>query len=333
MTRKYPDRVHLIAHANPATRDVKQLGFRDKYLYLEFIRDHLPDPFILTCNPDVLFGEEREWHGGRQDDAARIADLQAALDDHNTAAIVALAGGAYFTRLLPHLDFSALARRRQPLWAFGFSEMTTFVNLVASYSGGRGVYWLGPNYLGRKIRPARTARAAFGEYWKALADILSGRRPQKTRHLSFGPITGRLVNGTVRPGKVRLLGGCLTVLITMLAGPLGRRLQPEGKWLMLEDLQEAPYRVDRHLATLKLAGWFDRVAGVLLGAFHTDGANEQRAVLELLRFHLPQNHDVPIVVSNSFGHLWPMVPAPLALPLDLSIRGKRVIIEADFGAS
>ena len=329
MKKIVPDRIHLLAHANPATRDVEKMRFHDRGAYLDAIRQHLPEPYILTGNPDILFAPENERDGGRRDDAARIRDIQEALDDPWTAAIVALAGGAYFTRLLPHLNVSALSRRRTPLWMLGFSEMTTFVNIVASYPGGRGLYWLGPNYLGRKIRPAAAAREAFGEFWRVLPDILHGEPPRAARHLSFGPIRGRLVAGKIRSGEIRLIGGCLTVLITMLAGPLARRLRPAGKWLILEDLQEAPYRVDRHLATLKLAGWFDQVAGVILGAFHADGADEQNAVLKLLRYHLPRDREVPVVLSDSFGHVWPMVPVPINQPLTLSVRAKRVVIGKD----
>ncbi|MBU0617557.1 MAG: hypothetical protein KKI02_07555, partial [Planctomycetes bacterium] len=239
---------------------------------------------------------------------------------------VAAAGGAYFSRILPHLDFSPLTRRRAPLWALGFSEMTNFVNLVASYRGGRGLYWLCPNYLGWKIRPLSRARAAFAEFWRTLPRLLEGRRLVNAEHLLFAGVKGKLARGEARSGAIRLVGGCLSVLVAMLAGPLAQRLQYDGCWLAIEDVQEPPYRIDRHLATLKLAGWFERVAGVLVGAFHNDGKDQQAAVLELLKYHLPPQRRVPVVTTNSFGHVWPMVPLELNRPLKVTVGGRKVSI-------
>jgi len=321
-----PRRVHLIAHANPATKDVKRFRFADTQAYLDFIRAHLPAPLRLTCSPRLLEAVEDQQRGGRRDDAARIRDLQGALDDPDTLAIVAASGGAYVARILPHLDFTPLARRGRPLWTLGFSEMTNFVNLVASYRGGRGLYWLCPNYLGWKIRPLTRARAAFAEFWRVLPEILDGQRPSAFEQLVSGPLRGRLVSGKVRPGPVRLAGGCLSVLAAAVGGALGRRIRPAGHWLAIEDVSEPPYRIDRHLATLKIAGWFERVAGVLVGMFHTDGADQIDAVVELLKFHLPRERRVPVIVTRTFGHLWPMLPVPINRALRMSVTGRQVTI-------
>ncbi len=327
MRKNASNRIHLIAHANPATKDVKRFRFADTPTYLDFIREHLPEPLRLTATPRLFDAVEDQQRGGRRDDAARVRDVQNALDDPNTLAIVAAAGGAYFSRILPELNFSPLARRKTPLWALGFSEMTNFVNLVASYRGGRGLYWLCPNYLGWKISPRSHGLAAFGEFWRLLPDVLAERRPADTEHISLGNIEGKLARGRARSGSVRLVGGCLSVLVAMLAGPLAKRLRPDGAWLAIEDLQEPPYRIDRHLATLKLAGWFERVAGVLVGAFHNDKQDQSAAMLELLQYHLPKTRQVPIVTTQSFGHVWPMVPVEINRALQMRVTGRKVTIQ------
>ena len=321
-----PNRIHLIAHANPATKDVKRFRFADTPAYLDFIREHLPEPLRLTATAKLFDTVEDQQRGGRRDDAARVRDVQNALDDPNTLAIVAAAGGAYFSRILPELDFSPLEKRKTPLWALGFSEMTNFVNVVASYRGGRGLYWLCPNYLGWKISPRYRGLAAFGEFWRRLPEVLAGRRPEDTEQIPLGNIEGKLSQGQARAGSVRLVGGCLSVLVAMLAGPLSKRLTPDGAWLAIEDLQEPPYRIDRHLATLKLAGWFERVAGVLVGAFHNDKQDQGAAMLELLRYHLPKERQVPIVTTQSFGHVWPMVPVEINRAMKMRIQGRKVSI-------
>ncbi len=325
-------RIHLIAHANPATRDVKRLGMGNTAGYLRFVRAHLPAGVRVTAAPRLFDAVEDQGRGGRRDDDARVRDLQDALDDPATAAIVAVSGGAYFSRLLPRLDFSPLARRRSPLWALGFSEMTSLVNLVASYAAGRGLYWLCPNYMAWKIKPRRTARAAFAEFWQGLPELIAEKRPERVEHLPLGPIRGRLAGGRLRGGRVRLVGGCLSVLAGILTGPVARRLRPDGRWLVIEDIFEPPYRVDRFLATLKIAGWFERVAGVLVGAFVHKGADQAPAVVELLRYHLPRGRDVPVVVTPSVGHTWPIVPVPLNRPLTLHVRRRDVCFHTPWAA-
>ena len=72
---------------------------------------------------------------------------------------------------------------------------------------------------------------------------------------------------TLRTGQARgrLIGGNLSVVHALMGTPF--EIQTDGKILFLEDVGEAPYRVDRMLQTMKSAGKFDDVAGVMLGGF------------------------------------------------------------------
>ncbi|MGD8453250.1 MAG: LD-carboxypeptidase [Phycisphaerae bacterium] len=317
------NRVHVIAHANPPRNDIRRLGLDSVGDYLSFIRAHTPAPLHVTAAPELFRVEEDEWHSGRRDDAARVRDLQDALSDPQTLAIVATNGGAYFSRILPHVDFSVLTRRRRPIWALGFSEITPLVNLIASFRCGRGLYWLCPNYVAYKVRRSAIL-AAFGEFWRLLPQILAGCAPTGAEHLSFGPLHGELTSGRAVAGPVKLVGGCLAVLAAVVSGPLGARMRPRGHWLFLEDIQEVPYRIDRHLAALKFAGWFERIAGVLVGDFHAAEGDTQDAVLDLLRFHLPAGRSLPVVKTRDFGHVWPLLPVAVNRPLQLDVRRRKV---------
>lgn len=333
ITGAAPNRIHLLAHANPAGRDLPRFELAGLDEYFALIRSQLPAGIKLTANRRIFEAVEDPDRGGRDDDGLRIRDVQDALNDPNTLAVVAVSGGAYFTRILPHLDFSVLNRRPAPLWALGFSEMTSLVNLVATYRMGRGVYWLCPNYLAWKIRPAQRARAAFAEFWRRLPDWLaSGFRdppePRGTLLPPTGVIHAEVVRGRPAPGKARLIGGCLSVLGPLLMGPVGRRLKPDGRWLLLEDVNEAPYRVDRHLAGLKIAGWFERIAGVLVADFHTQGEPQSRIVVELLERHLPAKTRMPVAFTSEVGHVWPMVPALLNRSLALRVEGNSATFNA-----
>lgn len=333
-------RIHFVCPAGPLTRDLERFGTRSAAAYLALVRQCVPDALAWTTDARLFRTVEDEQRGGRRDDAARIRDLQSALDDPATVAIVAARGGAYLTRILPHLDFSPLTGRGRPLAVFGFSELTTLVNLAATYPRGRGVYWLCPNFLAWKIQPRSRAMAAMGEFWRIIAQIAVGdgadapRRGQAVHAddafahdaaLPLHDVTAKIASGRVRPGFAPIIGGCLSVLAAAAGTPLFRRLRPDGRWLAIEDIHEAPYRIDRYLATLKLLGWFERVAGVLVGDFHADEQPDQRrAVLELLRFHLPAHHPPPVAMTRDFGHTWPIVPVPIGRAVRVTVRGDTV---------
>lgn len=324
-----PSRIHLLGHANPLTKDIRRFGFADSGAYLEFIRAELPRGVRLTANARIFEAELDQQRAGRRDDAARVRDLQSALDDPNTLAIVAGNGGGYLSRIIPELDFAPLTKRKAPLWLTGFSELTTLVNIVASYRCGRGLYWLCPNYLAWKIRPAAVARAALAAFWRAAPRVFRGERDREDerdrvdqRKIPLGPIAARHMSGKLEGDRVRVFGGCLSVLAAMVGSPLARRIKPAGKWLLIEDIKEEPYRTDRHLAALKLAGWLDQLAGVIIGDFHMDGRDGRDAVLELLPFHLPRGRKTPILTTDQIGHCWPMLPLPINAPLRLIRTGR-----------
>lgn len=327
----FQDRVHLVSPANPLAPDAARFGFSSPAEFVKHARRHLPTPYRLTANMRLLNAQEAPWKGGRRDDAARVRDLNAALADEETTAIVASNGGAYLSRILTDVNFNILRTRKAPLVAVGFSEITGLVNAIASYRCGRGYYWLCPTWLGWAIKPKTAARAALAEFWQTLPALISGEPPAAGTRMHFGPLEGRIVRGRVASGSVRLMGGCLAVLVAVAAGKMARRIRPDGKWLMLEDIREPPYRIDRHLATLKHAGWLERVSGVLVGDFRMMHKDTQPAVVELLRYHLPVDRPVPIVVSRSFGHTWPTVPVPLNVPLSMTVVGRQVRIERPVG--
>lgn len=320
--------MHLLAHANPIAKDVNRFAFPSLDAYLEFIRRHLSPEFDLTFALPILKAVETHDLGGRTDDAARIRDLQGAIDDPATCAIVALSGGGYFSRILPHLRLAALARRRRPLVVTGFSEMTNLLNLVAGYRCGRAWYWLCPNYLAWKIEPPTAARAAFGAFWEMIGACATAGtvRPRSCPGVLDFPesITLEVAAGRVAAAEVRIFGGCLSVLAVLAAWKSRPAVVRAGSWLLIEDVNESPHRIDRQIAALKFAGWLDRLGGVIVGDFHTGETNQKAQAVELLRYHLPRT--VPILTAPQVGHVWPMAAVPIDRPLQLRTARGRVTI-------
>jgi muramoyltetrapeptide carboxypeptidase len=316
------NRIHLISPANPLGPDAQRFGF-DVNEFLAFAETHTPEGYRVTYTDKLMHIEEDSQGVGRSDDAARIRDLEGALKDERTLAIVATNGGAYLSRILSRIDYGPLTKRKSPVWLFGFSELSGLVNRVAAARAGRGVYWLCPTWLGWAIRPAEAARGALAEFWRTVPAVCHGERPDVHQHLDLGPITGDVARGPVKSGKIKVVGGCLAVLAASAGGALGKKIRPDGKWLVIEDIKEAPYRIDRHLAALTNAEWFEKVAGVLVGDFHLVNHDTQQAVVEQLKYHLPKGRKVPILTTRAVGHIWPMAPLVLNQSLELKVRGKR----------
>ncbi len=305
--------IHLLSVSGHCRPLLERLRFRSYSRILSFAQQVVGEGYQVTGNLALMNPWFDENRGGRRDDAERVADVNRVLADDHTVAVVALRGGAWLTRILPDVDFDALRARRRPLCIFGFSELTTLVNITAAYPAVRAFY---DHDLGHLQPEAGDYRAAVASFLKDVVAIIN-ERP------SARPVRGILVRGAIPPQqRITVVGGNLTVLVALLGSAYDRCLDLRGKWLALEDIHNDPYGIDRHLAQLKLRGAFDACAGLLIGDFHLDDPedeveNQTQAVLELLRFHIPCGRDIPIVAHCSFGHCHPAGSLPINRPVVL----------------
>jgi muramoyltetrapeptide carboxypeptidase len=181
----------------------------------------------------------------------RAADLQAALDDPAVRAIWCARGGYGTVHLLDHLDLSAL--RRDPKWIVGFSDITVLHNALHNL-GIASLHAQMPFNIGAKTEECRSTlrRSLFGELSVVscqLSGITDNRRPT-TVHRA-GTCEGVLI------------GGNLSLLYALRGTPYD--IDPRGKILFIEDLDELLYHVDRMVQNLRLAGWFKDLAGLIVG--------------------------------------------------------------------
>jgi muramoyltetrapeptide carboxypeptidase len=110
----------------------------------------------------------------------------------------------------------------------------------------------------------------------------------------------------IAPGTARgrIIGGNLSVVHALMGTPY--EIQTDGKLLFLEDVGEAPYRVDRMLSTMKLAGKFDHVAGVILGSYSRrkdEAAWDEDWTMDDVLDDYFANLGVPAIVNFPAGHL------------------------------
>jgi len=214
------------------------------------------------------------------DDAQRAAELSRAMLDPEVKAIVAARGGYGSMRILDALPWEAFGR--QPKWLVGFSDVTA-LHATAWAAGVASVH--GPNVTGL----GRDASVAIRAAWLASVERPSGARAWRGLRV-------------VRGGQARgpIVGGNLALVHAMAAA--GRLVVPRGAVLALEDVTEAPYRVDRMLTSLLLGGQLARVAAVVFGGFErcvpgADGCTVDEVLEERTRAI-----GVPVLAGAPFGH-------------------------------
>lgn len=229
-------------------------------------------------------------------DADRAADLAAAWSDPEVAAVFCARGGYGAARLLEHLDLAALARRPDPPWLVGSSDITALHTAVHEKLGVATVF--GPMVANAVLggedpcEPSRTHQAA----------VLFGTDPPA---LPPGRV---LVGGDARG---RLVGGTLTLLAAAVGTPWEGAAA--GGVVLLEDVDEAAYRLDRMVTQLLQSGWFDGVRAVVLGSWERCGPRAEDVVLDRLA-----GLGVPVVAGLPLGHGRPQFSVVLGEPAVLS---------------
>lgn len=206
-------------------------------------------------------------------DERRIGELDAALSCPLSRAIVAARGGHGCTRIVDRVDFAPL--ERHPKWLVGFSDLTA-IHLELQSRGLRSLHAHNVTGLG----PSDAL-----ERGRWILPLVSSEHAQSfsLHQLYPGPAEGPL------------WGGNLTLLSASLCSD---RLLPEpGAVLLLEEVGEAPYRLDRLLVELERRGVFDRVSGVVSGYFTPPSAGHEATARVLAEFarrvRVPWLHGLP----------------------------------------
>jgi muramoyltetrapeptide carboxypeptidase len=226
-------------------------------------------------------------------DERRLAELDRAVADPELAAVVTARGGYGLLRIAHRVDWSAL--RRAPKWLVGFSDATT-LHLEATRVGVASLHADNVGGLGRG------GATAFEALRAALESTPNGRAHTGLRTLTPGTARGPLV------------GGNLTLVAS--AAATGRLSLPDGAILVLEDVTEAAYRIDRMLTALTVGGHLDRIGGVVLGDFTDCAASAGVEATEVLAERLGTLR-VPVASGLPVGH--GAVNVPLVLGVEATL--------------
>ncbi|GGK03684.1 putative murein peptide carboxypeptidase [Luteimonas terricola] len=187
-------------------------------------------------------------------DAGRAGDINAAFADREVKAVICVRGGSGAARLLPLLDYDLI--RANPKVLLGYSDITALHNAINAQTGL--VTFHGPNGSGswNSFNADQFRRLFFERELMQYRNVADRGDELVQRRNRTVTITGGTAQG-------ELVGGNLAVLTALAGSPYLPDFS--GKILFLEDVSEAPYRVDRMLSTLKLMGALDRIAGFIFG--------------------------------------------------------------------
>lgn len=243
------------------------------------------------------------------DDDTRLADLHAALADPEVAAIHCIRGGYGSMRILDRID-TALVRRAAKLLV-GYSDITALHALWAQ----QGLASLhAPMPASDLLLPGREAdREAF------FALLRNGLVAGQTLAPTLDTTTASLCRPGVAEGP--LVGGNLSLVAALLGTPWA--WDARGAILFLEDINEEPYRVDRLLTQLRLAGVLDAAAGFVLGSF-----TEEASPLGLLDEMLGGLRK-PVLAGWPSGHGTPNRPLPMGLRVRMDAQAGTITLQQD----
>ena len=260
---------------------------------------------VIAPNAEAIHGDFPYLAG---DIDARVSDLNGLLQDPNIDAIVAARGGYGSAQLLPYVDYTSILRDPKPL--VGYSDITS-LNLgilaqtgIVSFSG---IMCTAGDGFGQASLDAFSAQSFFDAIG-SLADTGGDGTLPTPDSTQLGVV------GT-RPNPATITGRLIPVCMSLLVEAIGTPYIPDltGTILVLEDIGEDVYSIDRMFNHLKLAGILDRVNAVVLGSFNTDDDSKNAELSEkvpLVADMLVAKH-IPIYTRYPYGH----IPRRLTLPV------------------
>ena len=278
--------------------------------------------FVVRVPPDLY--RTRGYLAGTDDQ--RADELMAAFADPEIAAVFPGTGGYGTTRILDRLDFDVI--RRNPKVYIGFSDITALHLAIQRKTGL--ITFHSPSPMWGLGSPLNLSDFSADYLWRAMLEekyLNDDGHPLPPGYALTVPekvASVRTIAAGV--GSGRLTGGNLSLIIALMGTEF--EIQTTGRVLLLEDVGERPYRIDRYLSQLRLAGKLDDVAAVILGSFRDCNPDEGKPSLTLERVFLDyfEHLGVPVIADFPAGHSRFNATLPFGAMVEVDANTRRVTV-------
>ena len=276
-----------IAIAAPASIIKPQVVFH----CMEVLRDHGWEPYV-TPNTLDRFGTYSGTPRQRGD------DLESALSDPSTRAILCARGGYGFIHLLERLD--KLPLRDDPKWVVGYSDISAFHALLSRH-GIASVHAPMTKHIAEHKGEDDDSLTLFSILEGNLPDIIVDSHELNR----CGSATAQLV------------GGNLAVIAGLISTPWDV-IKP-GRILFIEDVSEPVYKIERIFYTLKLSGVLEQLAGLVVGKFTQYQPDADFSSMEQMIASMVAPYGYPVAFNVPIGHVDHNIPIPCSLTATLDV--------------
>jgi len=264
------DRIRIVSPAGKVQKDKVFPG-------IELLQDEGYE--VIVGNH--IFDKHFQYAGT---DRQRAADLQEAINDPQTKAIICARGGYGTIRIIEKVDFSPLLKN--PKWIVGFSDVTV-LHAVLNKLGLASIHGAMPAFFLDNNKPTKS-------FYSLIQLLTTGRSKIET-----------IAQSVNRPGVCsgELVGGNLSLIYSLQGTPW--QLETSGKILIIEDLSEYFYHLDRMMQNLRLAGQLKNLAGLVVGGFTDMKDNDNpfgKSASEIIQ-EAVQDYNFPVCFDFPVGHI------------------------------
>jgi len=283
------DRIRIVAPAGKVSKEKVLPG-------IELLQDIGYEALI---GPHV-FDKHFQYSGT---DHQRAADLQEALNDPLTRAVICARGGYGSVRIFDKLDYSLFLNN--PKWLVGFSDVTILHSVMNSLQVA-SIHGAMPGSFLENKKPLKS-------FYSLMEALTSGK--------SMVEIEAHSLN---RNGKCKgeMVGGNLSLLYNLQGTPW--QLDTKGKILFIEDVGEYLYHLDRMIQNLRLSGQLESLSGLVVGSFTEMKDNESpfgKTANEIIRDAV-QEYNFPVCFDFPAGHIPKNISLILGARYSLEVENK-----------
>ena len=250
-----------------------------------------------------LFNQENQFSGTIQQ---RKDDLQEALDNEEIKAILCVRGGYGTIQIIDKIDFSNF--QNQPKWIMGYSDIT----VLHSHLNVLGVASI---HSTMPINFTSNTKYSLLSLKNILFKFNNRIQYKSGKYNRHGFVEGELV------------GGNLSIIYSLLSSVSD--LETKNKILIIEDVDEYFYHIDRMMLALKRAGKFKNIKALIVGGFTEIRDNEisfGKKVQQIILDHI-KGYRIPVCFDFPFGHLDDNRAVKLGVKTTLRITENDVILE------